>query len=381
VANDVLGQKDERIRVSASATQPTRHSSLAQLGQGLGARWYSFEVRWTLAVLGCVVSLPGSGCFLDRSGLVNTEGIDAGQERDGGPDAGVVRRDSGPDCVPTGSDFCDDVDNDCDGLVDEDFISSSCDSDDDDLCFDDGTACTDGAQVCADDGESDGELEICDGLDNDCRTDTADGEQDPAMGTPCDGDDTDLCVEGSIASCVDSVLVCDDDASEEDTDLECDGNDGDCDGVVDDDAASDCPCAHANSPDGHSYFFCSADATWIAARNICEGRGYILAHIDDAAENQWIADRLPNGDGYWIGATDDAAYSTEGTFVWYDDAPPRTAVPYSNWSMNEPSNGGGIENCAEIDRDVTPSSGVRGGWNDDDCPATGGQGYVCEAAP
>ena len=74
--------------------------------------------------------------------------------------------------------------------------------------------------------------EICDGKDNDCDETTEDGVNDPKVGTECDGEDADLCADGTYSCDVDAgELVCSDDA-ETKKDL-CDGIDNDCDGKID----------------------------------------------------------------------------------------------------------------------------------------------------
>ena len=68
--------------------------------------------------------------------------------------------------------------------------------------------------------------EICDGLDNDCDPGTPDGSEDPALGAPCDGADSDLCAEG-VTACSSGALKCSD-GSASTIDV-CDGADNDCD--------------------------------------------------------------------------------------------------------------------------------------------------------
>ena len=88
---------------------------------------------------------------------------------------------------------CDELDNDCDGLTDEDFdvagapLGAVCDSEDAD-------ACANGTVVCATDGASalcEGDvlkLELCDGLDNDCDGDTDEVGADGCLLAYKDGD-------------------------------------------------------------------------------------------------------------------------------------------------------------------------------------------------
>jgi hypothetical protein len=143
---------------------------------------------------------------------------------------------TGLECVNDTSDdlldVCDGEDNDCDpASVDgseDPLLSTACDGPDSDLCPEGiYNSCTDGSLVCSDNTASD--YDICDGEDNDCDPASADGSEDAAMGTACDGPDSDLCPEGIVDSCVDGSIVCND--TTDDTLDICDGEDNDCDPI------------------------------------------------------------------------------------------------------------------------------------------------------
>ncbi|HJL14418.1 MAG TPA: MopE-related protein, partial [Sandaracinaceae bacterium LLY-WYZ-13_1] len=93
----------------------------------------------------------------------------------------------------------------------------------------------------------------------------------------------------------------------------CDGVDQDCSGAPDEGA---CPAGcigrgHA----GHGYAFCEANVDWPTARDRCAAAGMRLVQIDDRAEDDFVestADAVGVGD-VWIGANDRA---TENTWVW-----------------------------------------------------------------
>ena len=154
-----------------------------------------------------------------------------------GPDTDLCTDDSYGACMQgsvvceAGTDdleLCDGVDNDCDPATpdgsDEATFGDICDGDDPDQCPSGAIACDGAALFCTDADDADPEL--CDGIDNDCDPNTPDGADEPTLGNGCDGGDSDLCNEGVIA-CGGGVLACNDATGDS---LEvCDGADNDCD--------------------------------------------------------------------------------------------------------------------------------------------------------
>jgi hypothetical protein len=162
------------------------------------------------------------------------EGFDLGMACDG-DDAdqcanGVTICDGngGVTCGESGKnvdELCDGADNDCDGKTDEGYaLGGTCDGADADHCAD-GVVICDGAKTtrCSDDDVS--ALDTCNGVDDDCNPATPDGSDEATVGQDCDGDDSDLCAEGTI-QCTGSKLGCSDTTGD---DLElCNGQDDDC---------------------------------------------------------------------------------------------------------------------------------------------------------
>ncbi len=80
------------------------------------------------------------------------------------------------------------------------------------------------------------DLDVCNGVDDDCDPSTADGSEDPDLGVECDGRDPDFCARGRTQCGAGGEVACLDDlASPELCDIP--GVDDNCDGAVDEGCA------------------------------------------------------------------------------------------------------------------------------------------------
>ena len=132
---------------------------------------------------------------------------------------------------------CNGVDDDCDGMLDEGIDSVPCETGQPGVCAAGGTACVDGAPTCAPLVEATAEL--CDGVDNDCdgTVDDVDG-----LGEACTVGLGVCAVEGVQICDLDAAMLrCDATPGAPDVEI-CDGLDNDCNGAVDDVAGVGEPC-------------------------------------------------------------------------------------------------------------------------------------------
>ncbi len=170
--------------------------------------------------------------------------------------------DNDPTNYPGNIEICDGKDNDCnasnpDGSGQPGY-GLPCDGPDTDLCNEGVNNCVNGV-FCSDNTPNN--IEICDGVDNDCNPATLDGSQQQGYGLPCDGPDADLCAEG-VNSCINGVFCSDNTPNNVEI---CDALDQDCDGNVNE---GPCNLDHATSTCMAGCLITSCNTGWCNLDNV-----------------------------------------------------------------------------------------------------------------
>ncbi|MEE2789698.1 MAG: thrombospondin type 3 repeat-containing protein, partial [Myxococcota bacterium] len=143
-----------------------------------------------------------------------------------------------------GDEECNGVDDDCDGNIDEEIPSAgACQTADSGDCNSGTLVCRNGVFVC--EGTGEGRPEICDGLDNDC--DGIADEEVRGEGDICATGDPGDCASGT-QRCVLGEFSCD--PINNRSDEVCDGSDNDCDGTIDEGLRNACGTCGAPLNDG-----------------------------------------------------------------------------------------------------------------------------------
>ena len=232
-------------------------------------------------------------------------GTDACAAPAGSTDVAADCDDTDPAIHPDATEVCDAIDNDCDGLTDDDDSSldlgtvttwyDDADADgfgDPDDASDSCAAPTGSAEIADDCDDTDPTIhpdatEVCDEIDNDCDhlTDDDDLSLDPGtrttwyddadvdgFGDPDTGSDSCAAPAGST----DDGADCDDaDAAVNPSGTEsCNGDDDNCDGVVDESGANASSWYADNDGDGYgaggALLACSAPARYVASSSDCD---------------------------------------------------------------------------------------------------------------
>ena len=259
-------------------------------------------------------------------------------------------------------DVCNGIDDDCDGVVDNDYPDKNGNGVAD--CIE--TGCWN-EEYLAWDEDCDGypdimdcspdpavhpmAEEICDGLDNDCNG-IADDENSPGCSVyyaDADGDGFGSEENKCLCSPTEPYVLdgpgdCDDTNSSVNPWHQeiCDQLDNDCDGTVD--GGLTCQECQDLLFEDHVYAFCVKPRSWQQARQACLETGMDLASVSSENEDIWMsgeAQGLAAETGWWFGLNDIAE---EGVFVWADGEP----VSFTDWAANEPNDWDNNEDCGSV---------------------------------
>lgn len=332
----------------------------------------------------CTLMLLLAGC---GSTTKDSASAGAGDDDDDGAPNETDCAPRDPSIRPGAEEECDGRDQDCDGQIDEGLDQPGFLDEDGDTYGDSARPCCDGAPTyTAVGGDCDDEnvdvhpgvVDGCDSVDNDCDGIVdEDGTSTIYLDFDGDGygDDSTAKAGCLIAGWTANGGDCDDysvDVSPLAAEA-CDTIDNDCDGSADNGGV--CPCDVSWWPDTlHAYMFCTATSDWQTADDTCALYGYRLVTFDSAPEGEWVESTVlgyPSGPSWWIGFTDAAS---EGSWGWSDGSP----VTYTNWSDGEPNNGHGGECVATSEEDCAMIKWSGSAWNDYPCGCLT-ESAVCEA--
>ena len=201
-------------------------------------------------------------------------------------------------CVgaPPQAEICDGIDNDCDGVVDNNTAGEGrrCPGRLPGACGVGALSCQRGALICV---TPDPQPEICNGVDDNCDGSVDEGE--PGAGAPCNSGLPGLCAQG-VSACRNGGLACDSAVAPQPE--ICNGVDDNCDGSIDEGA-----CGRPIFANGGGYACPTGANVWypdapvdpnssVQAHQACEacyGVGACVLNNADCAGPGWG----PGGDG------------------------------------------------------------------------------------
>jgi hypothetical protein len=303
--------------------------------------------------------------------------------------------DDGDDSIyPGAPEYCDGVDHDCDGVVNEDDAVDAetwyADADADGHGDPEATAvaCEAPSGFIADDTDCDdgddavhpGADELCNGIDDDCDEAVDEDDAVDASTWYADGDSDGFGDPDSSAPACEqpSGFVADDnDCDDNDDDINpdatelCNGDDDDCDGTVDEADAADAATWYGDSDgDGYgdprtTYRACDPGSGWLDDASDCDD--------SDAGINPGVDEACDGIDNDCDGLVDDADTGVTGTSTWYFDydGDGYGGSIYDTEACDQPSSyAASSDDCDDGDATINPAGTELCNGDDDDCDGT-----------
>ncbi|XP_052761573.1 C-type lectin domain family 10 member A-like [Mya arenaria] len=115
------------------------------------------------------------------------------------------------------------------------------------------------------------------------------------------------------------------------------------------------------------YYFHYDSLDFITAEHYCTQHNSHLVHIDDAAENAFIKNRIEHispKTSWWIGLTDE---QIEGVYKWVDIDEEMLPGAFTDWAPGQPDDYHHLEDCGLMMHGNW--SGILWLWNDARCDA------------
>jgi len=234
---------------------------------------------------------------------------------------------------------CDGLDNNCNGEIDENYIEEeiSCGEG---ICKNTGIKkCTNGKEISECTPLDIATDEICDGIDNNCN-----GEIDENF-IDTDNDNIPDCIDNCLYKPNENQTDSDNDGLGDACDCypdketititeTCNGADDNCNGLIDE--GNICSDSENNCIqrvyDNHNYIFCSGEnikTTWEGARKYCNKRNYNLLTAEEDEEKEWIKSIITSE--FWIGLND---IRIEDYHVWESGFEEALILNYDEYNKN-----------------------------------------------